>query len=838
MILPAQVGAVPSIEKIGVLIVDSGETENYDPRFSHGYFEHLFPFFPPGFMAGRNGWEGDTCYSAIHFADEVEAVICGVSEGDAIDIFCNVHPEYEGVDSGTGDPIVHGIFRHSTIGFFGGDDTFRTNCFDDGVSNDPAVLFTLLGSETLNPYGTLPMGGDNLGPHVDDPNGPGIGVADFIEVSAFNRMQTHYYTFNSLGYKDPYDGQVKEWYYGAGGSTNIQEELQAAILDDPMINPASEVVFRHTSEAFVENKDVYGQDHVYPESVETAMDELINDEEVDRIIVFSLSSEYTNIINYGPFWRDEDGNGISVIPGKTYQECIEDISDGYGPETIADRDQLIADKPWDMYKVIMQEVTDVNNDIDNGSTPLSFTKDYGTSSHYEQANLAMLEYTVAKYSLPDSASLKVVLTSHGYDGGYLGGAECDVYFRKAPETTSRIISFLQSSFSWNGKLAIVAGDVEFAQPGEGSNYDPPSVGKPFGEKLSSGEQIDMAIKGKYINELGEIIDNGLVDNATNEVYDYVILIPNTFDAESSDTLGHARACVFGNHMAETLEGTIDAWVRDEVDQNGLEFGDPAGSAPHYPFHDSENFTVRVMDASGWCTETNDATPVTVCKGTSAIGDPTTVIMSGTVLSYPDGTARQEITSAAVEVIMDAIKRGDLYDQPPEIIAAPYSKEDFNTLSTDPVAPKAIPDNMNIIWEYYDDQASCSGITHQWQYRAAGTSDPMTLITLQQQPMGPGATGGNYFMQWVWTAQVGTLGAGTYEMQAIVTDCAEQSVTSDSYYFAVGMDSDGDGILDDADNCPSTCNAQQLDADGDSIGDVCDPDPGCGGCGQDLCEEEC
>jgi hypothetical protein len=181
-----------------------------------------------------------------------------------------------------------------------------------------------------------------------------------------------------------------------------------------------------------------------------------------------------------------------------------------------------------------------------------------------------------------------------------------------------------------------------------------------------------------------------------------------------------------------------------------------------------------------------------------------------------------------------------YDQPPEIIAAPYFNEQLNTLSTSPAAPKAIPDNMNIMWEYYDDQASCSGITHQWQYRVAGTSDPMTLINLPQVPMGPDATEGNWFQQWVWTTQVGTLDAGAYEMQAVVTDCAEQSVTSDSYYFSVGMDVDGDGIIDVDDNCPDNCNTQQLDADGDEIGDVCDTeDDGCDGCGAGpICEIEC
>ena len=37
------------------------------------------------------------------------------------------------------------------------------------------------------------------------------------------------------------------------------------------------------------------------------------------------------------------------------------------------------------------------------------------------------------------------------------------------------------------------------------------------------------------------------------------------------------------------------------------------------------------------------------------------------------------------------------------------------------------------------------------------------------------------------------------------------------------DSDGDGILDSSDNCPLVSNADQLDTDGDGIGDACDDD---------------
>ena len=148
--------------------------------------------------------------------------------------------------------------------------------------------------------------------------------------------------------------------------------------------------------------------------------------------------------------------------------------------------------------------------------------------------------------------------------------------------------------------------------GEGANHDPPSPGNPFGDIISAGEQVDMAIKGTYINELGEIVDNGIVDDATNEVYDYIVLIPNTFDAESSDTLGHARKDLLGNHEAGTVEGAIHTWVRQEGDQNDLEYGDPAAVAPYHPFHDSENFTVRVMDGFGMVQRGRRTTTV-VCR---------------------------------------------------------------------------------------------------------------------------------------------------------------------------------------------------------------------------------
>ncbi len=52
------------------------------------------------------------------------------------------------------------------------------------------------------------------------------------------------------------------------------------------------------------------------------------------------------------------------------------------------------------------------------------------------------------------------------------------------------------------------------------------------------------------------------------------------------------------------------------------------------------------------------------------------------------------------------------------------------------------------------------------------------------------------------------------------------------------DEDGDGVELPTDNCPDRCNVDRLNADGDALGDVCDPDPGCGPCGKLECGLEC
>lgn len=55
-----------------------------------------------------------------------------------------------------------------------------------------------------------------------------------------------------------------------------------------------------------------------------------------------------------------------------------------------------------------------------------------------------------------------------------------------------------------------------------------------------------------------------------------------------------------------------------------------------------------------------------------------------------------------------------------------------------------------------------------------------------------------------------------------------------------VDSDGDGILDGADNCPNAHNPSQADSDGDQIGDVCDvpPNTQCNDIQSSACRSDC
>ena len=136
----------------------------------------------------------------------------------------------------------------------------------------------------------------------------------------------------------------------------------------------------------------------------------------------------------------------------------------------------------------------------------------------------------------------------------------------------------------------------------------------------------------------------------------------------------------------------------------------------------------------------------------------------------------------------------------------------------------------------------------WRYDTSGMwtliSGPSTINQLAAYDIQgvadvsnvPGSRDGSI----AWTDSAGNLlmfggwGSDQVQINGLLNDLWFYEVpvsVSDS-----GFDSDLDGVIDAEDNCPDTPNPQQLDADNDEIGDVCDQEPGCGtSCGQPVCE---
>ena len=600
-------------EKIGILFMDVGTPEDHEIDWAVPFFGNLFDFFPPGFFAG-GPLEGSTCYTLIHYANEAEAAICGVMEGTPIDAFCN---EY------TGTYPIHSILDHEEDG------SFVTDCYPQAF-----VSFVIgLGTSTIDPLTKEVI----EGPIVDDPEGTGIGIADFLELMSFSRMDWHY---RLQDHKNPHRKMILKWWYGNDAAGYQSDEPELLNIKDRLAArmPYYEFAYRHGWECYMENEDPFGNPETIPDSTETAIDELINDEGVDRIIVYHSNSSFTNLTQYGHEWYDDNNEGVSAIPGKTFIECVEDITDGAGPKTQEALDAYLDDKPWEThwkhpFPLVKHLVEERDQDME-----VRFAPPDKQFEDYALVGVDMLKYTIEKYTIPEDASLKVILPSHGYYGGYMDAQECDCYFTESIAGPEHLISRIKKELSWSGKIEVVHGPSEFSEGGD----DPPTPEQPYGSVMSIGEIVDTSINGRYINAMGEMKDNG-TDN-----FDFII-IGLYITSESSDTIYGMRSEIFGNNIYEG--GSF--YVRDELDKDGTDFTTDD--------IDEEYFTVKVYDGTGWpsypgCVEDaancHDNTPV--YKGSPE--KPTTVIFTGSILGNLNGVGRAHRTEAAVKTIIEAIRK--------------------------------------------------------------------------------------------------------------------------------------------------------------------------------------
>ena len=89
--------------------------------------------------------------------------------------------------------------------------------------------------------------------------------------------------------------------------------------------------------------------------------------------------------------------------------------------------------------------------------------------------------------------------------------------------TERVRSRILRNVTWQGKFEVAIGGSEME---EGSS-DPASADKPFGEVMGVGEHIDSSINGRYVNALGQVVDNG-DDNFDYIVTLHILCIPQSY----------------------------------------------------------------------------------------------------------------------------------------------------------------------------------------------------------------------------------------------------------------------------------------------------------------------
>jgi hypothetical protein len=605
-------------KKIGILLGNVGTPDHYSPDWVAQFFEIMFDIFPPGFLAG-GALEGGTCYTYIHYANEAESLICDVPEGTLIDVFCN---EY------TGQYPVHSLIDHWPLP--GGDGGFETDCF---TPYEPALYVNTFGDSTIDPA----TGKTLYGPHIDDPAGTGMGIADFLETVSFAQIDLYARIPDQTL---PFREQLLKWWYGNDAPgyqpdspelTNIKDRLEKLM-------PEYDFVVRHGWDAYGENIDAYGDPYHWDYSHETAITELITEEKVDMLVVAFPNPFHTNLKQYGDDWYDRNGQGVSAIAGKTYRECVEDITDGVGPGTEEEVNTFLANKPWDKhwkhpFPLIQRIAQTLEPTID-----IRFAPGYGEFEEYDRALLDMLNYTIEKYAIPRDSALKVILLEHGFDELYLGAAACDTYHRKNRDLANRLLQSISDNVSWSGRFEVVSAPYGYA---EGSD-DPVSQDEPFGMIMSVGEYIDDSINGTYVNALGEVMDNG-----TNN-FDTIVVLNSYFHSDDTDVLYETREVMGNNNYFQ------DMYERDTTDGDGTDY--------NADDIDEDYYTVRVMDGTGWpgihgCVEDPDncASNEPVYKGSAE--KPTQVIICGTFLGNSEDAGRENFTDAEVKAIMEVIGTG-------------------------------------------------------------------------------------------------------------------------------------------------------------------------------------
>jgi len=284
---------------------------------------------------------------------------------------------------------------------------------------------------------------------------------------------------------------------------------------------------------------------------------------------------------------------------------------------------------------------------------------------------------------------------------------------------------------------------------------------------------DTAILGAYLD------DNPGIDSGSAYVF---VRSGTTWTQQAKLTASDAAAGdEFGHNVAISGETAV---VGAEEDDDGGFF---SGSA--YVF---------VRSGTTWTQQAkltaSDAAPIDrFGHGVSISGD------TAIVGSYLDDDGGMDSGSAYVFV-----RSGTTWTQQAKLTASDAAALDWFGHSISIVGDIAIVGN-----ERDDDGGMNSGSAYVFERSG-------TTWTQQAKLTASDAGVGDFFGHWV------AMSGDTVIVGAYLDD--NPGLNFGSAYVYSLVDTDGDGILDVADNCPNTPNPNQEDTDGDGIGDACDVFP--------------
>jgi hypothetical protein len=118
----------------------------------------------------------------------------------------------------------------------------------------------------------------------------------------------------------------------------------------------------------------------------------------------------------------------------------------------------------------------------------------------------------------------------------------------------------------------------------------------------------------------------------------------------------------------------------------------------------------------------------------------------------------------------------IIDNPPALTSGPYvAAGSWPVLTSSQANPTYLKQNIGVLWTFSDDYASCpdGACTHAAEYSVAGSGTWQALSVSSDAAQG---------YAWVELPIASLQNATTYAFRFSVTDCAEQTTQSATYYF--------------------------------------------------------